>query len=445
MSTTRRRSPLRGSPRRRSLVAGVAVASVVGLTACGSDDPATVGDLIAPGEPVSLTMTVWTADEAQLALFQEIADAYVEANPELVSDVTFEPIPFEDYTTTLTTRLAGGNAPDLAWILESYAPEFVESGALVDVAPALQGSDGYDYDDLVDSALALWQQDDGLFAYPFSNSPFGIFVNTDQVEAAGQPDPAELAASGDWTYDAARDIAAAAAEESGKQGLVVGDFDYKVWENLSTIWDGWGATPWSEDGATCTFTDPAMVDAMSWIHDATFDDGAMPGPGTTADFFSGDAAMTITQISRASQLDDSFGWDLVPLPAGPQGHQSVIGQGGIGAFAQGEHPDVAADFLAWFTNPENAAKLAQYFPPPRESLLTAETLGAANPLLSDDQLQNVVVDGIQDSVTKPAHPSFAKLQETVRASLDPLWTADADVEAVLADVCGAVDPILADR
>lgn len=431
--------------RRRGLVAGAAVAAVLGLTACGSGDAGQAGDPETPGDPVSLTMTVWTADETQLALFQSVADAYVEANPDLVSDVTFEAIPFEDYTTSLTTRLAGGNAPDLAWILESYAPEFVDSGALVDLAPVLKGTEGYAYDDLLDSSLELWQQDGGLFAYPFSNSPFAMFVNTDQIEAAGQPSPAELVESGGWTYDAARDIAAAAAKESGKQGLVVRDFDYQVWENLSTIWNGWGAAPWSEDGATCTFTDPAMVDAMTWIHDATFTDGAMPTPGTTADFFAGDAAMTITQISRASVLDDSFAWDVVPLPAGPAGQQNVIGQAGIGVFAQGEHPDIAADFLAWFTNPENAEQLAEFFPPPRESLLTAEVLGAANPKLSDEQLQAVVVDGITGAVTKPAHPSFAKLQETVRASLDPLWKADADVEAVLGDVCSSIEPILADR
>lgn len=444
---TPRRAPRPARPRHRLVSAplaagGVALALV--LTACsgGGDDVA--GEPSTPSEPVELRMTVWTADETQLAQFQEIADAYVAENPDLVSGVTFETIPFEDYTTSLTTQLAGGNAPDLAWILESYAPEFVASGALVDVAPKLQETEGYEFDDLLDSSLALWEKDGGLYAYPFSNSPFAMFVNTDQVAAAGQPNPADLVASGEWTYDQARDISAAAAATSGKQGLVVRDFDFKVWENLSTIWDGWDAAPWSEDGTQCTFTDPEMVDALTWVHDATFVDEAMPGPGTTADFFAGDSAMTITQISRASALDDSFAWDVVPLPAGPAGQQNVIGQAGIGVFAAGEHPDVAADFLAWFTNPENAETLAAYFPPPRESLLNAETLGAANPKLSETQLQAVVVDGIQGAVTKPSHQNFAKLQDTVRAQLDALWTADADVEGVLADTCAAIQPLLED-
>jgi multiple sugar transport system substrate-binding protein len=425
--------------RRSSLTAGAGIAAIaLALTGCsGSPEGAET-----PDEPVELRMTVWTADESQLALFQEIADAYVDENPELVSEVIFEPIPFEDYTTTLTTQLAGGNAPDLGWILESYAPEFVSSGALADITDTLEDYEGYEYDDLLDSSLALWEQDDRLFAYPFSNSPFAMFVNTDQLAAAGQPSPADLVASGEWSFDAARDMAAAAAETSGKAGLVVRDFDYRVWENLASVWASWGASPWSEDGSSCTLTAPEMVDAMTWIHDAIFVDGAMPGPGSTADFFAGDAAMTITQISRASALDDSFAWDVVPLPDGPEGRQNVIGQAGIGVFANAENPTVAADFLAYFTAPENAEKLATYFPPPRESLLNAETLAAGNPRLSEEQLQAVVVEGIQDAVTKPTHTNFAKLQDTVRAELDDLWTADADVESVLSDTCETIAPLL---
>ena len=427
------------SRRRASLAVGAGIAAVA-LTLAGCSGAST--DAETPNEPVDLRMTVWTADETQLAMFQEIADAYIADNPDLVSGITFEPIPFEDYTTTLTTQLAGGNAPDLGWILESYAPEFVQSGALVDIAPALQDTDDYEYDDLLDSSLALWQQDDALFAYPFSNSPFAMFVNTDQLAAAGQPNPADLVASGDWTFDEARDMSAAAAATSGKEGLIVRDFDYQAWEVLASVWAGWDAAPWSADGTTCTIADPEMVDAMTWIHDAAFKDDAMPQPGVTADFFAGDAAMTITQISRASALDDSFAWDIVPLPAGPESQQNVIGQAGIGVFANAKHPTIAADFLAYFTNPENAEKLATYFPPPRESLLNAEVLGAANPKLSEGQLQAVVVEGIQDAVTKPTHAKFAKLQDTVRAELDALWTADADVEGVLQSTCEAITPLL---
>jgi multiple sugar transport system substrate-binding protein len=421
--------------RRRRFGAALAATAALTLTACGGGGPAASG-------PVALRMTVWTADQSQLALFQEIADEYVAGHRDTVSEIRFETLPFADYTTGLTTQIAGDNAPDLAWIFESSAPEFVRSGALVDLRPTFEGAAGYRLDDLTPDSLRLWEADDQLFAYPFSNSPFGVFVNTDQLAAAGQPALADLVASGQWTWDKAAELSAAAAQVSGRSGLVVRDFDFALWENLATVWAGFGARPWSADGATCEFTSPQMVSALTWLHDQIFVTHAMPGPGTTADFFAGDAAMTVTQISRASALDGSFGWDLVPLPSGPDGHVNVVGQAGIGVFAAGKSPQVAADFLAFFTNPENARKLAAYFPPPRTSLLTAQTLKGASPKLSEQQLQAVVVDGIPESVTKPAHANFAQLQQAVRAELDELWTPDADVEAVARSVCDAMTPLL---
>jgi multiple sugar transport system substrate-binding protein len=270
-----------------------------------------------------------------------------------------------------------------------------------------------------------------------------MFVNNDVIKAAGQKTPAELIAAGEWNWDNANAINTAVAA-AGKQGLIVRDFDYKVWDNLAAIWNGWGAAPWSADGKTCTFTSQPMVDAMSFIHKAIFTDKSIPGPGITADFFAGDAAMTITQISRASLLpkENPFDWDLVPLPAGPAGEYALIGQAGIGVFASGKNPAVAADFLAFFSNPENAKKLAQFFPPPRSSLLNAEVLGAANPLLSPEQIEAVVIKGISTGVVKPGHAGFAEIQQTARAALDALWVPEADVPAVLQSVCDRIQPML---
>jgi multiple sugar transport system substrate-binding protein len=406
------------------------------------EDAGTAAGPAVPDAPVDLRMTVWTANEDQLALFDEIGAAYVEANPDLVSSVTFEPLPFEEYTTALTTQVAGGNAPDLAWIFESSAPEFVASGALAPLSQTLSGTEGYDYDDLNESALALWQAEDELYAYPFSTSPFAMFVNDDLLAEAGQPTGRELVDSGEWTWDRVQEAGAAVAEETDASGVVIRDFEYSLWENLATVWASYGAQAWSEDYTTCELASPEMVEAMTWVHDSAFETGAIPGPGTTADFFAGEAAMTVTQISRASLLDESFAWDVLPLPAGPAGEAGVIGQAGIGVFASGANPDIAADFLAFFSNPENSEQLAAWFPPPRDSLLTAEVLQQANPLLSAEQLEEVVVQPLDGAVTKPAHPNFAQLQQAVRAELDQLWTPEAEVESVLADTCTAVQPLL---
>lgn len=425
---------------RRQFTAGATAAAALGLTttACGNSNGG--GD--SPVGPVELRMTVWTADESHLALFQEIADAYVEENPDTVSAVTFETIPFDDYTSTLTTQLSGGNAPDLAWIFESSAPEFVQSGALVEVGSTLEQTDGYEFDDIDTAALSLWRSGDGLFAYPFSNSPFCMFLNTDRLDEAGQPDQVAAFDAGEWTFENAMAVSQATVDQLDGAGFVVRDFGYETWENLATVYAGFGAAAWSEDGTQCQFTEEPMVEALTFLHEAAFEAGAMPAPGDEIDFFAGQATMTITQISRASSLDGSFDWEVLPLPAGPAKQQNVVGQAGIGVLAQSQAPDIAADFLAHFTSPENAAKLAEHFPPPRVSLLNAETLGDGNPRFSEDQLQRVVIDGIVDSITKPAHANFAELQTTVRSAMDPLWTEGADVPEVLGEVCTSIQPLL---
>ncbi|MGH3646599.1 MAG: ABC transporter substrate-binding protein [Micromonosporaceae bacterium] len=415
-------------------LAAVALAGLIGLTGCGEGASA--------DGPVSMRMTIWSASEAHLELFNGIADAYRKEHPN-VKAIKFDPLPFETYTTTVTTQIAGGNGPDLAWILESAAPDFVTSGALLPLDDALQDTEGYAFDDLTPSATKLWKHQGKLHAYPFSTSPFGIFVNTDLLKKAGQKTPAELIEAGDWTWQNAMAAATAVNARTGTAGLVVRDFDYKGWDNLSTVWTGWGAQPWSDDGATCGFTSPEMVSAMTFLHKGIFTDKALPGPGTSADFFAGDAGMTITQISRASLLEDAkFKWDLVPLPEGPAGKYSVIGQAGIGVLKLSKHADEATRFLAYLTNPENSAKLAQFFPPARESQLNADTLAKTNPLLTPEQLQAVVLDGIATGVVKPSHAGQAEISQAVRGALDPLWRPDADVKAVLKGVCTAIDPML---
>jgi multiple sugar transport system substrate-binding protein len=413
---------------KKTLTAALTAAALLVAAGCGGGSSSSKSD-----EPVDLRMTIWSANAQHLALFNQIAAGYKKDHPE-IGKITFESIPFDSYTTTLTTQIGGGNVPDLAWIFESNAPDFVTSGALEPI----------DKDaDLLPSTTADWEQDGKLYAYPFSTSPLGVFVNTDLVKAAGRPAPAQQIASGTWTWEEAAKTAAA-VQALGKGGVVVGDFDYKGWDTLNAIWAGWGARPWSEDGKTCQFDQPAMVDAMTFVHNLIFTEKGMPGPGVTKDFFAGDSGMILTQISRAALLEKAkFHWDLVPLPKGPAGDYAVVGQAGIGVFKRGKHADAAKQFLAYFTNAENSAKLAQFFPPPRKSQLNAAILAKANPLLKPAQLDSVVVKGIETGTIKPSHTGYAELQQTVRAALDPLWKPDADVKTVLNGVCSKINPLLA--
>jgi multiple sugar transport system substrate-binding protein len=399
--------------------------------------------LVAPALSQELRMAIWSANEAHLALFNEIADEFEASHPGVT--VTYDSLAFEGYVTTLTTQIAGGNPPDLAWLFDTTAPDFMAAGALYPLTDTFAKTEGYDIADFPPATLTAWSRDGVQYLYPFSTSPFGVFVNNDMVKAAGAKTPAELIAAGEWTWDNAIATAATVAA-TGKQGLVIRDFEYKAWENLAEIYAGWGAHPWSEDTKTCAFNSQEMIDAMSFIHDAIFVKKAMPGPGVSADFFAGDAAMTTTQISRASLLpkdDKAFDWDLVPLPSGPIGEYAWVGRAGIGVLANGKNPELAAEFLAFFSSKDNVAKLARFFPPARQSLLTADVLSAANPLLTKEQIEAVVIRGVATGQSTQQVPNFAQLQQTVRAGLDGLWQREADIPGVLNTLCDRLNPLLA--
>jgi multiple sugar transport system substrate-binding protein len=416
----------------------LALAVLLTTTACGTSAAVSAGH----PRPVTLRMTVWTANGVHLKLFKQIAAEYIKTHPN-VKEIKFDPIPTDTYATSLTTQIAAGKRPDLAWIPETSASDFGSSGALLPLDGVLRKTPGYDYDDLSPTATKMWRHDGRLYAYPFSTSPYGVFVNLDLLKKAGQKTPADLIKAGRWNWNTAMAENAAVAARTGKAGMVIRDFDYKAWDNLVTLWGGWGALAWSEDGKTCGFGSPEMTQAMAFLHKSIFVDKAMPGPGTVADFFAGQSAMTITQISRASLLKGArFHWDLVPLPDGPKGPYAVFGQAGIGVLKKSPNAAVAADFLAFFTNPANSAKLAVYFPPPRMSQLNADTLARSNPLLDREQLQRLVVEGLPKAVVKPLHADQAELSQTVRAALDPLWRPKADVRSVMHGVCKKIQPLL---
>ena len=69
-------------------------------------------------------------------------------------------------------------------------------------------------------------------------------------------------------------------------------------------------------------------------------------------------------------------------------------------------------------------------------------MAKTSPMLNSDQLQEVVIDGIEKGVVKPSHTGQAELAQTTRAALDPLWKPDADVKAVLDGVCAKIQPLL---
>jgi multiple sugar transport system substrate-binding protein len=204
----------------------------------------------------------------------------------------------------------------------------------------------------------------------------------------------------------------------------------------------YGTTPWNEEGTRSLLDSPEAVAAVKLYHNMVFADGSAVPPGNQSDYFAGQAASTISQISHARKLADvDFGWDIAPLPGGPAGDVYLIGQAAIVAFHASRHRDEVIDFIAHMTNRENVTKMTVFFPPARKSVLDSPAFLQSNPQISPTSMQ-VVVDGSKNGTILSAHANFPKIRLAARGVFDKLWTPGADVAAVLAEASKAIEPYL---
>jgi len=437
------------------LLISIAILTMALLAACGEPlppnaapaPPATQEQVaVETNDSVNLRFTIWSGNEAHLAMLNGFAEAYRQAHPEVT--IQFDVIPFGDYIEKVTVQLAGSNPPDAGWVAESSAPTFINAGVLADLAPALNQNADYNYGDLSESALQLWQSGGTLYGVPFSTSPYLVLYNQDLFDAAGVETPHQLLDEGKWTWTALAEAAKRITDASppgvyGFESLDAGVYTNRVWHTLIPIIRAYGSDAWNVAGTECTLNSAGSLAAVQLYHDMVFVDGSAVPPGEQADFYSGQSAITIAQLSRVARLEDApFQWGIVPLPAGPAGASPVIGQAAITVFNASQHKDVAIDFVAFMTNKENVATMAQFFPPARLSVLESQAFLEANPLVDAESMEQSVVASIQSGSVLPTHVEYPKIDLTARVQFENLWLPEADVEAVLTDICQSIEPFL---
>lgn len=396
-------------------------------------------------EPVNLRFTLWSGNEGHLAILNNIAADYQKAHPNVT--VRFDTIPFAEYVSKVTIQLNSSDPPDAGWIVEASAPTFIEAGTLANLGPTLKQNPDYDYADLTESAMELWVRNNAVYGVPFSTSPFLIIYNRDLFETAGVETPDQQLANGKWTWEALAEAARIIAEHAppGTYGFESKDgsiYTTRVWHTLVPMMRAYGGDSWNAEGQ-CLLATPSSVAAVQLYHDMVFVDHSAVPPGEQADFFSGQAAMAIAQLSRVDKLAEAtFDWGIVPLPSGPAGEQPIIGQAAVVVFEASPHKEVAMDFVAFMTNRENVTRLAKFFPPARISVLESEAVLEANPMIDAESMERTVISAIKTGTVLPAHADYPKIDLIARAQFDRLWQPEADVQGILSDVCREISPLL---
>jgi len=119
-------------------------------------------DVPEPTQPVTITFASWVGSSDVL---QALRGQFQELHPNITVD--FEDVPAEEFTDRLTTRIAGGNPPDVAFMDQSAVVDFASRNALLELGPYAEKSAAVKVDDYVEAFLnaALWE--DKLYGLPF--------------------------------------------------------------------------------------------------------------------------------------------------------------------------------------------------------------------------------------------------------------------------------------
>ncbi|MCQ9165704.1 MULTISPECIES: sugar ABC transporter substrate-binding protein [unclassified Arthrobacter] len=314
----------------------IAVFAAASLSACGGAS--------AGGNSASGDVSYWLWDANQLPAYQQCADDFHKANPDITVKIT--QTGWDDYWGKLTNGMAAGTAPDVFTDHLSKFPDFVKTKQLVPLDDAVKAAN-INLNQYNAGLADLWVGQDGKrYGLPKDWDTISLFYNKKMAAAAGLS-PAQMA-SLTWnpqdggTYEKA--IAHLTVDKNGKRGDEPGFDKNNVavyglglpgsdgenagqtqWSFLSAT-TGWTTTDKNPWGTHFNYDDKRLQDTIAWWASLA-QKGYMPKLETTVGasapdaFGAGKAAINSNGDWMIGQYKTYKGVDLgiAPTPVGPNG------------------------------------------------------------------------------------------------------------------------------
>jgi ABC-type glycerol-3-phosphate transport system substrate-binding protein len=329
---------------RRAFLGAAGAAALAGCAA----DPA-------PGK-IRLRLSTWNI-APDLVSYRAIADRYQELHPDV--EIAVEVTPGGDFNQWLTTRLAADRAPDLIRIIPQQFGRYVETGGMVDIAPWLPPGYGDDYRENFWSIVA---EDGGVYGLPQHTDNFITFYRRDILDRIGVPPPPDAVDhAGTWAefIDVAREV----KRVTGAYGFSVGFGGVNNAYRWLPFLYMHGGRLVEDDLVTPAIENDAGVEALEWTR-RWYAEGLVSlsntvkgsqGDTATTLFATDQAGLMLNNPTALPTLQESIPeetWDTRYMIQ-DVGRASDCGGNVLAVTRSCQHPEVAADFLAFLNDPEN--------------------------------------------------------------------------------------------
>ena len=305
--------------RKTTKVVAIGLGLTMILTGCAPASPDGSGST----EAVSLTWMTRPDNQAEADVYASISDDITAKGIGL--DLTYvagssEGSPYQD---KLKTDIAAGTAPDVFWLPGTDIADFAKAGLIMNIREEAAKTEHSDADFYagpmesltVDPATGATSPD-YLWGVPRDVSTFALYMNLDLIQEAGVDDPRELAAAGEWDWDAFEATSKAITDlGDGNKGFGAGGW----WANWGYFVHSAGGGFFNEDRTACALDSDESVAGLEYLK-GLYDNGyGVPfGEDAEPGFKAGQVGMFINgrwATPGAREITD-FAWDVVELPTG---------------------------------------------------------------------------------------------------------------------------------
>jgi multiple sugar transport system substrate-binding protein len=421
---------------RRSLL-GVAVLALI-AAACvntgGTGDSPSPADTIEPITPKVPTENV----EVRFSVFSSVAESpqmkkfekeFEKEYPTI--DVVFEPVGSGQAREKLLTQIAGGNAPDTAFVDAGLVQDLASRGALVNLDGYIAGSDVVSAEDYVEGFRNTALYEGSMYGLPFDGETTGLFYRTDLFQQAGIEEPPK-------TWEEFEQTAAELTNPAENQYGVAMFSSEAAYYFYPWLWQA-GGDVLTSDGQHMALDSPEAIRAAEFYVDLA-QKYAPPDylPSNSWDgrvtFASGKAAMYIAGNwfagNTISEFPDIEGkWASAPLPEGDAGCATTLAGDSLVITNDSEQHDAGWLWIEFLSRPENMetwtiGEETTTLLPPRASLLESDALTSNN----KEFLQGFADDmgcAVVSTVEQPKYPEIeAMLNEELGKAMIGEQTAE---------------------
>lgn len=413
-------------------VALLMVVVILALAGCGSststtEESSTDVATTEEGTEENVTIEWWTPNWDE-AVSTELAAEFEAANPGITVELVITD--WDTYKSKITTAISASGAPDVCTVLLTDIEPFASKGLLADIS-AIETSNEIDFDDLLDSALAITTYEDTIYGIPFRYDGSGVYYNVDMLSEAGYDSFPE-------TWDEVNEMNEVLSE-NGVTAMAwpFGNQSNAVTRYVQALYT-YGGNILNDDETEVLLNEQAAIDALTLLCDTLENDYASTSSleydntKLTDAFANENIAWYIGGPFDVASLDESYpdlNYATAVIP-GIDGMGTTTANGWCVMIPEySENKEAAAKLVAYISTPENQARLTASFPASEEALTYEE--------FSSDKL-TPFAEQLDNSLAEPSYDRFAEMEPIiytyVQAALSGTMSVEDACEGMTADL-----------